>query len=150
MGGALLQSGLKIFSISLVCLLAIGACLWRFLLENSLGSGRSFDESPLAYVILIRGGQPLEVDVRVQDLDGRPLSGVSVNVRNNSGGNPATCDSLGRALIQVSETDIEQIIVDGVNVLNRRRNWLTSFPTVEHGLRVLIIRKLTNNLPTDW
>ena len=81
------------------------------------------------------------IEVRVQDMEGEPGAGELVDVRNNSGGNPTTCDRDGHASIKVGERDIEQIVVGGQIVLNRPNAYSVGYPSAEKGLRVLIIKK---------
>ena len=108
---------------------------------------QDYENNSSAFVILSKGTTPLTVEVHAQDLTGKPLSGASVDIRNNSGGNAAVCDGDGNASIRVGETDIEQIILGDKLVLNRPKAYELGYPSVEHGICVLIIYKGKNGMP---
>lgn len=80
-------------------------------------------------------------------MDGNPVPGASVDIRNNSGGNVGTCDNNGRTTIKVAERDVEQILLGGQPVLNRPKAYDLGFPSVEQGLRVLIVQKNAPGIP---
>lgn len=102
---------------------------------------REFEVSSNAFVVLANGRTPFLVEVRVIDRAGNPVTGAVIDVRNNSGGNAGTTDRDGRVSIELGEREIEQVLLDGQPVVNRPRAYELGYPSVDKGLRVLIIKK---------
>ena len=83
------------------------------------GQLQEFENSSSAFLIMSQGTKPMLVELRVLDLAGNPVSGVDIDVRNNSGGNKSVSDANGHASIMVGETDVAQILLAGQTVLDR-------------------------------
>ena len=105
------------------------------------GQLQEFENSSSAFLIMSQGTKPMLVELRVLDLAGNPVSGVDIDVRNNSGGNKSVSDANGHASIMVGETDVAQILLAGQTVLDRPNASALGYPNVKRGLRVLILRK---------
>ena len=83
--------------------IAVGIVWWQASAPVRNSELQDFEVSSSAFVILSKGSTPMLIEVRVQDMEGEPGAGELVDVRNNSGGNPTTCDRDGHASIKVGE-----------------------------------------------
>ena len=88
-------------------------------------------------------GRPVTVHASVIDRFGRPLDGVHVHVRNSSGGNSATTDINGYAIIHLSEREVLEVTVNGVRVMDNPG------VGVEQGLAIVITLKDTNAISME-
>src|SRR5687768_3399867 len=94
-------------------LVAAGGAAW---LQRHL---RSYESNALADVSWTSGGTPFRARVTVIDASGAPVAGANVHVDNNSGGNDATTDAAGVAVIDLGEPEVEAIEVNGSRVMHR-------------------------------
>jgi len=108
---------------------------------------KNYEESHEAYVILAKGNSKMTVNVRIQDMSGRPVVGAKINVINNSGWNPGMSDQDGFASIHVGEYDVAELLVDGNVVLDRPRAYDLGYPNAIDGLYVLVILKSNIKIP---
>jgi hypothetical protein len=97
---------------------------------------RAYENTSFAQVSLRTGGRPLEAVVVVTDRQGRPVPSAPVKIDNTSGGDDATTDAAGRAVLKMGEPEVEGVEVLGRRVLDRPYAWYLETPNVRHGLRI--------------
>lgn len=100
-----------------------------------------FENNSHALVLFSRSVKSGGVNVKLQNMNGKPLAGVKVDIRNNSGGNTGVTDDYGMVLIQVSESDIEQVVINNIIVVNRPNAYANGYPNVNECGNILIIKK---------
>jgi len=103
---------------------------------------QKFENGPVAFVMLENGFKRGVIEVQVFNTDGKPEVGVEVVIRNNSGPNVGVTDASGRVDIDVAEHDVDQIRINGQTVLDRPNAASYGFPSINPGLRVLILHKV--------
>ena len=77
----------------------------------------------------------------VEDRFGNPIPAVLVEVGNNSGGNGASTDGNGIALLHMGELEVDEVKVNHVTVVSRPNAYWLNSPNVEHGLNLRIVVK---------
>src|SRR4051812_22855068 len=70
---------------------------------------RPYESTEFATVSWRAGGEPLQASVTVVDPNDAPVVGAEVELGNNSGGNSATTDANGCAVLDLGETDMESM-----------------------------------------
>ena len=128
-------------------LIVIGLLWWRAWTTERTVQLQDYENSSSAFVVFSKGRSALLVEVRVIDLDGNPVAGANIDIRNNSGGNAGTTDTNGHANIKVAEREIDGILLDGQPVLNRPNAYSLGYPSVEKGLCVLIVKRDSSAVP---
>jgi hypothetical protein len=99
---------------------------------------RPYESNQIAMVSWSEGGTPYSVQVTVLSANGTPVAGANVHIHNNSGGNDATTDANGLAVVQVSEPEVTRIDVGNKSVLSRE---YLGEPNVSRGLTVHVQMK---------
>ncbi len=75
--------------------------------------------------------------------------GVRVHVDNNSGGNEEVTNDQGRVIIELGESDISGLSVNGVPVLHRPYAYHLGVPNVSKGVMVQIQLKTLSAFGLD-
>lgn len=78
---------------------------------------------------------------KVVDTSGRPLPAITVDFRNNSGGNRGVTDETGIVSVAVAEQDLEQIVINDIVIMNRPNAYTFHSPSVKDGLQVNVLVK---------
>jgi len=98
-------------------------------------------DDPAAHISLHSGGTPLVIATCVSDTSGRAVAGVVLDFVSSSGGNLCTTDATGRARVNLGETDLEEILINGKSVARWSNACLLNHPSVTKGLMVNIVIK---------
>lgn len=125
----------------LICLAACVALLQRPRKRPASTAYQDYERSASAFVILSKGVLPFVAHVRVLNPAGDAAAGAEIDIRNNAGGNHAITDELGKAVINLAEYDVQEILLDNVSVFSRPNSYFNGFPHVKEGLQVLIIKR---------
>lgn len=87
-------------------------------------------------------GKPMVAIANVTDQAGHPLSGVYVDVMNDSGGNGEATDVKGVATIQLGEGEFNGLRLNNETVVNcPYSGTLPGSPSASHGLQIKIVVK---------
>ena len=91
-------------------------------------------------IYFTKGRKPLGIRVRVLTFSGEPIAGTTVKIRNMSGGNTGITNDSGFAVIDVSESTIEQVLVDGESYFGSFNSGPSNHIHVGNGISILILR----------
>jgi hypothetical protein len=91
------------------------------------------------WIKLRQGGVPLRAIFFVHDNTGRGLSGVDVDILNNSGWNgPKKTDEKGYAVIDLGELDVQKVVAGQITMRRDKAYWLGS-PHVRNGVTIDVL-----------
>jgi hypothetical protein len=99
---------------------------------------RPYESTEFATVSWQTGGEPFQASVTVIDPSGAPVVGTDVWLSNNSGGNVATTDARGHAVLLLDEADMLSMHVNRQRVVHRPLAYHLGTPNVKNGLVVRI------------
>jgi hypothetical protein len=102
---------------------------------------RSYERGVAADMSWQVGGVPFRVDCKVMAPDGSPLSGVDVRIHNNSGGRVESTDENGVVQMEMSEPEVDAVLVNNIPVMDRHYAGLLETPVVGEGLQMTIVVK---------
>lgn len=118
---------------------ALGALLVAALSGEILKRWSRVEDNAIARVSWAVSGQPMTVRATVTDASGRRLRGYEVHIHNSAGGNSATTDNKGVAVIALGERDMSGVSVNEVRIVDQSREH-----DVDRGLEMRILIKHTN------
>ncbi len=101
----------------------------------------TYESTSIADVVLVVGGDQMDIVCKVTNKDGTPVSNVNIDFRNNSGGNIGQTDRMGYVKVSVGETDLEEIVMNGITIFKRPYSYMFGYPTVKDGLKITITLK---------
>lgn len=127
---------MKIKFVIILFLIIFGGAGYLFLVTKTV------ENSLIADVHWKEGGMQMQAIFWIIGNDGKPLSGVKVAVENNSGFCDSTTDDSGRAVVKLSEAEVQEVRVGERIVLSRpNKIWIIQ-PKVTHGLIFNIMMKV--------
>jgi len=102
------------------------------------GQLRSSESHRLANVSWQRSGRRMQAQIMVVDANDQPVAGANVNIDNDSGGNSTDTDSQGVAVIQLGESEMKGVDLNGVRIVNRPLASYIGWPNVDKGIVMTI------------
>jgi hypothetical protein len=91
------------------------------------------------WIKLRPGGVPLRATFFVHNNSGRGLSGVDVDILNNSGWNgPKKTDEKGYAVLDLGELDVQKVVAGRITMRRDNAYWLGS-PHVRNGVMIDVL-----------
>lgn len=125
-----------VVAVGIVLGLAIIAGLYWYAMQT-----RAHEYGPAADVYFFNNGEPLTIRCKVEDADQKPLSGIAVLVKSDSGGARGMTGADGQVEWKVKSPEVLAIEVAGTRVLHRPYAVAIGYPTAKTGLNVRIVVK---------